>query len=186
MATARIRTAALSMDPQAPGTVPANSMYFDSANSGLLSQKNAGNVPSQLAVATANDLMIKVMENLSGVTIPAGKPVSKKSDGSILAGDALAVGAGLYVGVTLDSINSGSTGRVLLVGPNVAGALTGLGFTPGQDIYLNENGGYSNNPGAFVGNSDAIIKVGVADCAGGAASGTVTDLIMFPDVVSRP
>jgi len=187
MATARIRAAAVSMEPQTPGSVPANSLFFDSANSNNLSQKNNANAGSQLAQVTSNDLMIKVMQNLSGIAIPAGKPVSKMPDGSITAADSDgAVTAQIYCGITLDAINTGSTGRVLLPGPNVVGIINGLNFTPGQDIFISETGGYSNNAGAFVGNNDSIIKVGIADCAAGSASGTATDLIMFPDVLVKP
>jgi len=175
------------MEPQTPGSVPANSLFFDSSNLNSLSQKNDIAVSSQLAQATSNDLMIKVMENLSGIAIPAGKPVSKIPDGSIAAADSDgAVTSQIYCGISLDAINTGSTGRILLVGPNVVGALNSLNFTPGQDIFLSESGGYTNNAGAFVGNNDSIIKVGIADCAAGSASGTATDLIMFPDVLVKP
>jgi hypothetical protein len=175
------------MDPANPGDVPANSLFFDAASSGILSQKNASNLSNQIAQATSNDLMIKVMQNLSGVTIPAGKPISKAADGSILASDSDGSTASqTYCGITLDSINNGSTGRVLLVGPNVPNVITGLNYTPGQDIFLSESGGYTNNAGSFTGNNDSIIKVGIADCAAGNASSTATDLIMFPDVLVKP
>ena len=187
MATARFRVAAISMDPANPGDVPANSLFFDAASSGILTQKNASNVGSQLAQATSNDLMIKAMQNLSGITIPAGKPISKVSDGSIIAADSDGLpSTQVYCGITLDAVNNGSTGRVLLVGPNVIGVIAGLNFTPGQDIFLSESGGYTNNAGSFTGNNDSIIKVGIADCGAGNASSTATDLIMFPDVLVKP
>jgi hypothetical protein len=75
---------------------------------------------------------------------------------------------------------------VQLVGQNVAGALTtSSGFAPGDELYLNEGGGYTNDPGTFTGENDSIIKIGIADCAEGAASETVTDLILFPQVIAR-
>jgi len=187
MATARIRGSALSLDPQTPGSVPAGSVYFDSSNANALSQKDTNNTPVPLASASSSDRMVKVMQNLSGATIPAGKPVSKKANGSIAQADADGpTGTQTYCGITLAAINHNSTGQILLVGPNVAGVINGLNYAPGQTVFLSETGGYANSTAGFVGNSDSIIQIGIADCPGGNATSVATDIIMFPDVVIRP
>jgi len=132
-------------------------------------------------------LFTKTMQNLSGATIPAGYPVSKKPDGSIIASDSDGPG-GLqnYIGISLAIILNGAQGVVIVVGPNIAGAITGLGFAPGDEVLIAENGGYTNDPNSFTDANDSIIKVGVADCASGAASPTATDIIMFSEVIIRP
>jgi len=187
MAVAKFKAEVLIMEPTAPGNAPANSVFLDSANSNALSTKTSADANVQVGAASSSDIMIKNMQNLSGSAIPAGKPVSKRADGSIIAADSDAVDGQRYIGITLDAINNNATGRVLLVGPNVANAVQGLGFTPGQDIYISEaGGGYTNNAGSFTGNNDSIIKVGIADCAAGVANGIATDLIMFSEVVIRP
>jgi hypothetical protein len=187
MAVAKFNTEVLILTPTAPGNAPANSVYLDSSNSNALSTKTAGNANVQVGNASAQDVMVKTMQNLSGAAIPAGKPVSKKADGSIVSADSDAVDGQRYIGISLDAINNNATGRVLLVGPNVVNAVQGLGFIPGQDIYISESGGgYTNNFGSFTGNNDSVIKVGVADCSAGVANGVATDLIMFSEVVIRP
>jgi hypothetical protein len=45
---------------------------------------------------------------------------------------------------------------------------------------------FINSVGSLTGDDDSIIKVGIADCAAGTASGTATDLIVFPEVILRP
>lgn len=135
-----------------------------------------------------SNLLSKQMQNLSGVTIPAGVPIAKMPNGSIARADSDGAG-GLqnFIGISGASIADATQGAVILVGANLAGVITGLGFAPGQDIYLSESGGYTNTPAtAFSNNDDSIIKIGVADCAAGAASSTATDLIMFPTVEVRP
>jgi hypothetical protein len=65
--------------------------------------------------------------------------------------------------------------------------LVGLGFAPGDEIFVGETtGGYVNDIAPFTGNNDSIIKIGVADCAAGTASSVATDLILIPHVIARP
>jgi len=130
--------------------------------------------------------LTKSMQNKSGATIDAGKPVSKKADGSIVPADSDSADGQTFVGITVDSIADDATGDVYLVGQNIPGALTGLGFTPGQDIFISESTGFTNNPDSFSGGDDTITRVGIADCAAGAASDTVTDLIIFAEIQVTP
>lgn len=129
----------------------------------------------------------KVMQNTSGVTIPAGKPVAKRADGGIQLADSDGVSSQNYIGVANEEIAASATGEVTLIGPNIAGAVSGLGLAPGDDVFIGETAGEFVGPAhAFTGDNDSIIKVGVADCAAGAASATATDLVMFTEVVLRP
>jgi hypothetical protein len=133
------------------------------------------------------DRFVKEMENGSGVTIPALTPISKLSDGTIVAGDSDSANGQNFIGFTLVEIADGARGNCLLSGPNVEGAVSGLGFAPGDEIFLYETTGQlTNNPDSFTGNDDSIIKLGIADCAGGVASSTANDLILHTEVIIRP
>lgn len=129
---------------------------------------------------------IKVMVSAHSAIIPAGKPVAQTASG-ILPADTDAVLNKKYIGITMESIAIGGMGRVLLAGSkNVPGVLTGLGFAPGDDIYVGETPGtYTNDISAFSGFDDDIIRIGIADSAEGTASAMATDLILMTDVVSR-
>lgn len=131
-------------------------------------------------------LLLKEMENKSGQTIAAGQPVSKKADGSIILGDSDLAGAQTFIGVTLQEILNDAIGTVALVGPNIIGAIAGLGYAPGDDVFVSETGGYTNDPNSFTGSNDTITRVGFADCAAGSASSTATDLILFSDIIVSP
>jgi len=91
-----------------------------------------------------------------------------------------------YSGVLLQDVILAGSAKVMLTGKNIPGVLTGLGFIAGDEIYIGETAGsYTNDPGSFGGVDDDIIRVGIADCSDGVASGTAVDLIMFNDVVAR-
>ena len=128
----------------------------------------------------------KTMESSHTSAIPINTPVSKKTDGTIVPADSDAADGQVFIGITSEEIASGSQGIVKLVGQNITGALTGLGFAVGDDVYLAETGGYTNDPNSFTGDDDSIIRIGVADCSEGTASSTANDLIMFPEVLIRP
>lgn len=131
--------------------------------------------------------LIKQMQSGHGSTIPAGKPVSKLANGKIVPADSDDALGQKYVGITKDSITANGTGDVYLTGNNIPGAVSGLGFTPGDEVFLSEtSGAFTNNPNSFTNNDDSIIKLGIADCAAGTASSTATDLIMFTEVIARP
>lgn len=130
---------------------------------------------------------VKPMQNTSVASITALRPVSKAPDGGIIASDSDGATSQIIIGVALENIGVGALGNVMLIGPNVAGAVNGLGFTPGDKVFVSESGGgYTNDYASFTGGDDTIVRIGYADCAAGAASATATDLIMFSEVVLRP
>ena len=115
------------------------------------------------------------------------KPVAKQANGKINQADSDAVLGQEFVGFAMAVASAdGDLISVLCAGANLAGAVTGLGFAPGDEIFLGEASGYTNNPSSFTGSDDSIIRVGVADCAAGVASGTAVDLIAFAEVIARP
>lgn len=128
----------------------------------------------------------KMMMNTTGSPIAAFTPVAKHSSGSIYPADTDAVTGQKYIGITLAAIAHNAAGPIKTVGDNIPDCILGLGFTPGQDIFLGEDGGYTNDITGFTGDNDTILKVGIADCEEGTASGTAKDLIMWTEVISRP
>jgi hypothetical protein len=173
------------MTPMTPGTAPNGSIFLDSTNGNALTIKNTNGVIEEVTSSSSTNLFIKQMVASGPIAIK--KPVSKRSDGKIQQADSDAAQGQAFVGVSLDSAAAdGDVIQVLLVGANIENAISGLGFTPGSEVYLSETGGYTDDPDAFTGDDDSIIKVGIADCAGGIASPTAVDLIIFPEVVVRP
>ena len=130
---------------------------------------------------------IKVMTNGSLSAIPAGQPVSKYSDGKIYPADSDSAEGQSFIGITVEVIPFGGSGRVFLPGPNIPGVLASLGIAPGADVYLDESsGGYTSNPGGLTGGNDTIMRLGVADCGDGVVSAAATDLVMMTYVIARP
>lgn len=172
--------------PRAAAAVPNGAMFLDSAASNAPTVKGTGGSSTAIGATSSADILVKSMQNKSGVTIAANTMVAKKTDGSIVAADSDGVGTQVVVGIATAAILDNATGNVSLIGPNVVGAIAGLGFAPGDAIYLGETGGYINDLAQLTGSNDSIIRVGYADCAAGAASATATDLIMFAEVLARP
>lgn len=181
---AKLRTDAVVLNPTTSASLPNNSMFSDSADGNIL--KNKDNSGSTQTVV-ASSLFNKTMQSGFVGIIAAGVPVSKTSDGRIIPADADGAGAQEPIGISLVPFYSyDDLGAVHLFAPNVSGVLTSLGFIPGEEIFLGESGGYTNNPNAFTGDNDSIIRIGVADCASGAASAIATDLIINTQVIIRP
>jgi len=129
----------------------------------------------------------KIMINNSGINIPINKPVSIKPDGGIEMADSDAVNGQEPIGITLEAINDSFSGIVALFGRNMPGALTGLGYTPGDDIFIDEiAGGYTNTTSGFTGDNDSVVRLGVAAVADGITNVNATDLIMIREVLLRP
>jgi len=170
--------------PSTPASVPVNTLFIDSTNSNQATFKDGSGNVGVIGAVSASNIFIKQMQ--SSAIIPINTPVAKLADGKIVIADADGVNAQVYIGVTMGAAVVNGLVAVLLVGANIAGALTGLGFTPGQEIFLGENGGFTNDTSTFTGDNDSIIRVGIADCASGIASAAVTDLIAFTEVVARP
>ena len=130
--------------------------------------------------------LTKSMVNNSGAQIAASTPVCIKSDGSIALTDSDVAAQRQYIGVTVAAIDDGQAGNVYIVGQNLAGVLTGGGFTSGQFIYMGEAPGtFVGSPGDFTNMDDRITKVGVAAPPAGVAQASATDLIMFTQVVGE-
>jgi hypothetical protein len=175
---AKIVTDAVIFNPIATIADP-NSLYVDTTIGSKLT--------SEAPTAFGNtELLIKEMQ--AAEPIRAGRQVSKRADGKIVEAESDGTNRQQPIGMaTIAFLNIDDLGNVLLPAPNAAGVLTGLGFTPGREIYIGETtGGYVDDITPFVGNDDSLIKVGVADCAAGVASGIATDLIMITQVIARP
>jgi hypothetical protein len=125
---------------------------------------------------------------IGNAAIAAGKPIAKLANGKAAQADSDGAGGLQNIcGYAMTACSGDNAAfEVLLIGPNLAGALTGLGFTPGQDVFISEDGGYTNDANSFTGANDSIIRAGVADCAANTATGTVVDLIVFTEVILRP
>jgi len=180
----KMKTTALILDPISPAQAPAGSIYLDQSAGNTLSTKSTGGSEEPIgSVPTSSNIFFKQME-AAGV-IAVNRPVAKLANGKIVQADS--DGEQNIIGYSLAAASAdGDLINVLTLGANLANAIQGLGFTPGEEIFLDESGGYTNDPDTFSGNDDSIIKVGVADCAAGVASGVATDLICFAEVVARP
>lgn len=185
MTTPFIKCSGIVFDPVQPGVLPTNAIYADSVTQALSSKGGTGvSAPIGPASTSSSSVMSKIMHNLSGFPIPKNTPVAKEADGSIAPADAAVNANKTVIGTTQELILNNAQGSVALVGQNVPGALTGLGFTPGDSVYLAVGGGYTTDVSTLMTTADTITRMGYADCAGGVASTTVVDLILFPEVVS--
>lgn len=185
MTIARFKATAVVLVPITPAQAPNGSVFLDSTNANALTTKSPGGVLTPNLGGTPENIFIKQME-ASGA-ISAKVPVAKLPTGKIVAADSDAAGGQEVIGFALSAtLADGDLVMVVLVGANLEGALTGLGYAPGDEIFLSETGGYTNDPNSFTGNDDSIIRVGIADCAAGVASATVVDLIAFAEVIARP
>lgn len=184
MTTAAVKAKFVVLEQVNPSLVPNGALFLDSTNGGAATIKNVGGGTDPLVGVTNYIMKVKV----AGGAIGLNKPVAVvPATGKVLPADSDGVNQQDFIGYALQAaLNDGDLINVLLVGANLAGALTGLGFVPGDDIYLAETGGFTNDPNSFTGGDDSIIKVGVADCAAGIASTTVTDLVTFAEVLTRP
>jgi hypothetical protein len=187
MTVTRIKARSVVLEPSTPADAPNGSVFIDSSNLNTLSTKTTSGlvVPIQDVGAATTSLFIKQME--ADDAIPVRTPVSKLPSGKIIAADADAILGQKFIGYSLAAAAAaGEIINVLTVGANVDGAIAGLGFTPGDDVYLSPVGGYTNNPADLSDLSNSVVKVGVADCPAGAASSVATDLIVFAEVIARP
>lgn len=184
---ATIRSNATMMEPTTPSRAQVGSIFIDSTNSNALSFKNISGLVSVIGSVSSDNVLVKSKKNNTGSTIANRTPVALLTDGSISPADSDGLNIQVVIGVTIEEITSGSYGKVMLNGPNAAGALTGLGFAPGDAIMLSATPGQLTNTQVGMDPlTQTIMKVGVADCASGAQSSNATDLIMEAEVISRP
>lgn len=168
------------LDPVAPGSVPVGALFLDSTNGNAATVKTTGGGLEPTGSGATN-LFVKQM--VAGGAIAVNKPLSKRPDGKVVQGDADGVNTKNQCGFSQSAASAdGDLINVLCNGPNIVGALTGLGFASGDTIYMSQTGGYTNDGTSFTNNDDRIIKLGIADCAAGVASATATDLIAFTQV----
>jgi hypothetical protein len=174
---AKMRVDGLILNPVPASSAGDGEMYNDQ-DSTQISVKGSGSDTTPIGPSgSSSSPLIKVMENLSGGDIPAGSDVCKRPDGSIAMASSDTPGFENVIGIANVDIPNAATGAVGLLGPNFPAVLTGLGFTPGDIVYMAESSGqYTNDLTTFT-NSDRIVQVGIADCAAGTASTTVTDLL---------
>ncbi len=182
---AKIRSSAILLQPMTREQVSEdNAIFIDSENDNELVTRT--NATVQTIVSAEASLFKKSMVNKSGSTIPAKTPISKLANGGIAAADSDSATRQQAIGITVSEILDDALGDVNTFGANISGAITGLGFTSGQEIYLGENGGYTNDPNSFSGDDDSLIKIGVADSEAGVASSVAKDIIIFPEIIIRP
>lgn len=173
------------LEPITPDKVPNGAIFLDASNMNSMSIKDSGGITKKLEPSTDTSMFIKQMQVDAPIAIRM--PFSKLASGKIVLADSDAVGGQKFCGYTLGAATEADQLiNVLCVGANLTGAILGLGFTPGDDVYLSEDGGYTNNINALTGDNDSIIKVGVADCSAGLASTVADDLIAFPEILLRP
>jgi hypothetical protein len=126
----------------------------------------------------------KLCKNGTGSAIPIGKAVAWLDDGTITLADANVSSVADIVGVTAEEIAPGVFGTVIKAG-NVAGALLGLGATPGNKVYLSGiPGDLTLTPPA--GLTDTIIFMGRAEPPDGVATPIANDLSLMPEIISEP
>lgn len=178
MTVAAIKSGYVLLEPVDPSSVPNNSIYVDSTHGNQMYLKNNSGV-SMPVVGGESGYFIKSM--VAGSAITQHQLVAKRSDGYLVPADSDNPVARSFVGYAQGSASGvDDIINVLLIGPNVAGAVSGLGFTPGDVVWMSQNaGGYINDIDQLTDDDDIIIKVGIADCIAGVASSTAVDLISF-------
>lgn len=168
-----------------PAQAPNGSLFLDSTNANAATIKNVSGVLEPIDAGSGSNLFIKQMQ--AGAAFSVNTPLSKRPDGKVVSSDSDGLNTQNHIGFALSaSLSDGDLINVLCVGANIVGAISSLGFTPGQDIYLSEGGGYTNDANSFTGANDSVIKVGIADCSAGNASSVANDLIILTEVIIRP
>lgn len=172
--------------PANPSEVPANCLFVDSTNNNTPTYKNQFNLPAEIGTTVGtSSLFVKTME--AGGLFLINRPLSKKPDGTVVQLDSDDPGANNFCAYSLQEATFiGEQVSVLCLGANIVNAVSGMGFTAGDILYIGENGEYTNSVSGFTGNNDTIIKVGLADCPAGAASPEATDLIAIADIIAYP
>jgi hypothetical protein len=123
---------------------------------------------------------LKAKENGDAAPLVAGKVVALGGDGKIYHAESDVSLGQKQIGIVLSTAAPGASAPVLLFGYNVPGVLTGLGFTPGDEVFVSEVGTYVNANATFLAGDNVIARVGWADSAAGVNGDSVegTDLII--------
>jgi hypothetical protein len=182
---AGVRAPYVILIPEEARNVPNGAVFLDKANSDMASVKTVTGVVVPVGSTGVDTLMTKQMQ--AGEAFPAGAPLSKRPDGKVIVATSEGVQAQQLCGHALEEATAdGDLINVLTIGANVVGALEGLNLVPGAEVFIDESGGYTGNPGLFTGNNDSVIRAGIADCPAGEASSVATDLIVMTDILLRP
>jgi len=150
---------------------------------GYIEELYVGKLIYKETLANISEIKTKASGSLSPII--AGKPIALYSDGKVYPADADATTGKIMVGIAIDTIGVGSSGRVILFGNNIPGVLTGLGLVSGSEVFVSNTGAYVDSLNVFA-PADVIARVGWADCAEGISSGTATDLIMSYQKIASP
>lgn len=174
--------------PTAAASVPPGCMFLDASNGNQPTIKGTNSSSEAIQTAgsaTGMNYFLKVM--LAFGPIAANRPLSKGADGYVRDAEAnAAANDQTFCGYSTNpSVNQGDPITVILPGPNLGNALVGLNFKTGDEIYLSDATGYTNDSSTLSASIDSIIKLGVADCGAGTASSIATDLIGFTSVIAR-
>lgn len=189
MGYAKIRSEGIILVPQPAANALPGELYRDSANADTLTDQSTGGSDTPIGASSSDSLFTKIKKNTSFSTIPDKGLVALRPDGGIGLADSDGVNSQIVIGIAAGPIAADAFGSVRLFAPNIAGALAGLSFTPGQELYLNQstaNGGYTANPADLTDDNDSIVSVGYADCATGLQDTNAVDLIGFNSVIARP
>lgn len=142
----------------------------------------AGKVVLRETVGDCSQMKDKV--NGEVFTITAGTQVALFTDGKVYKYDANDPNRNENVGIAVANFIPGSAGRCALYGLNIPGVLASSGFAPGQEVFIDNSGNYTTGSG--LDGTSVVARVGWADCADGAGTGTVTDLIMSYQKIATP
>jgi hypothetical protein len=154
-------------------------------NTGYYDTVNANQLSIELPFAVASRVKSKISGEL--VTIPAGVAVAVYSDGLMYRASSSLLTGKAMIGVLMEAVVPEATGRVLLPGFNIPGALTGLGFNPGDEVFVDDDGNYSNGLSGLSDPNDSFLRVGYADGPAGVETSIATDLIMaFQTIAEAP
>lgn len=151
-------------------------------------------LPSKFAISPQNDNFNSfkaptvVKRWVMGEACVKYQPLCKAPDGKGYKSESDGTNRQNVHGIALEaSSGDGSIIEVALISYNLVGAITGLGFAPGDKIFIGETpGSFVNDISGFTGSNDSILWVGWADCAEGIASSQATDLIYDFEVIARP
>lgn len=134
----------------------------------------------QVQVDTSSAMSLKkLVQNNTGVDIPAYSALSWKPDGTVQLADANLSAKSLFAGVNESMIPNGEYGFVIK-GGNVANALSAMTAVSGDLIYIGET------PGQFtlippIGLSNKVFKIGKAEAPDGFAQAEAVDLYLEPE-----
>lgn len=126
----------------------------------------------------------KSFANGAGTPLIVNTLVSLATDGSIVPADSDAVQGQRPIGFLKAVTSFPGNGKVVMFGRNLAGVLAGLGFAPGDDVFMSEVGGQlTNDANTFTNADDTIIRLGMACMAENATGSLATDLILMREVL---